>query len=198
MESRGNIRVNRNPNIEPFGPGDSVKVSYRVREGERERTQVFQGVVIKRRGGTSIGANFTVRRIAQSIGVERTFPLGSPLLERVEVIRRGAVRRARLYYLKKLVGRAARIKERVRPRRYPELKYAETVVEENEASVAEVGETETVIEENEASVTEVGETETVIEENEASVAEVGETETVIEENEASVTSQESAEKEKLA
>ncbi len=120
MEARGDLNLSPNPNIEPFGPGDSVKVSYRVREGERERVQVFQGVVLRKRGGKSMGASFTVRRIAQNIGVERTFPLASPLLERVEVTRRGAVRRARLYYLQKLVGRAARIKERTHPRRHPD------------------------------------------------------------------------------
>ena len=121
MASLADISLKPNPNVEPFGPGDSVKVSFRVREGERERVQVFQGVVILKRGGKGIGANFTVRRVTHSIGVERTFPLASPLLERVEVSRRGAVRRARLYYLRNLVGRAARIKERTRPRRFPDV-----------------------------------------------------------------------------
>ena len=107
------INVHANPKIQEFGPGDSVKVNYRVREGERERIQAFQGVVIKRRG-EGPGANFTVRRITQNIGVERTFPLYSPRIESVEVVRRGKVRRARLYYLRGRFGRAARIKEKGR------------------------------------------------------------------------------------
>lgn len=107
--------VSLNPRVSNFGPGDTVKVSFRVREGERERAQVFQGVVIRRKGG-GVGATFTVRRVAHSIGVERVFPLHSPLLESVEVVRYGLVRRARLYYLRNLRGKAARIKERRRPR----------------------------------------------------------------------------------
>ena len=107
--------VNLNPLVSNFGPGDTVKVSFRVREGERERAQVFQGVVIRKKGG-GVGATFTVRRVTHSIGVERVFPLYSPLLESVEVVRYGLVRRAKLYYLRNLRGRAARIKERRRPR----------------------------------------------------------------------------------
>jgi large subunit ribosomal protein L19 len=87
-----------------------------VREGERERVQAFQGVVISRRGGGP-NATFSVRRVTYSIGIERTFPLYSPLLESVEVVRRGDVRRAKLYYLRGLSGRAARIKERRQPAR---------------------------------------------------------------------------------
>jgi large subunit ribosomal protein L19 len=87
-----------------------------VREGERERVQAFQGVVISRRGGGP-NATFSVRRVTYSIGIERTFPLYSPLLESVEVVRRGDVRRAKLYYLRGLSGRAARIKERRQPGR---------------------------------------------------------------------------------
>ena len=113
MDANSLIPVNPNPKVQEFGPGDTVRVSFRVREGERERTQAFQGVVIKRRGGGP-GANFTVRRIAQNIGVERTFPLYSPLIDSVEIVRRGVVRQARLYYLRGLTGRAARIKERGR------------------------------------------------------------------------------------
>lgn len=107
------MRVNANPKMEHFGPGDSIKVNYRVREGDRERIQAFQGVVLKKRG-QGPGSNFTVRRITQNIGVERTFPTYSPLIESVEVVRRGKVRRARLYYLRGLSGKAARIKERGR------------------------------------------------------------------------------------
>lgn len=113
MDAHRFINVEANPKIAEFGPGDSIKVNFRVREGERQRIQAFQGVVIKKRGGGP-GANFTVRRIAQNIGVERTFPLYSPLIDSVEIVRRGVVRQARLYYLRGLTGRAARIKERGR------------------------------------------------------------------------------------
>jgi large subunit ribosomal protein L19 len=96
-----------------FGPGDTVRVSAKVVEGERERTQVFEGVVIRRNHGGA-GANFTVRRMAHGVGVERTFNLNSPRLEKVKVVRKGRVRRARLYYLRGLTGKAARIKEKAR------------------------------------------------------------------------------------
>ena len=99
--------------LEEFGAGDTVRVSAKVVEGERERTQVFEGVVIRRNNGGA-GANFTVRRMAHGVGVERTFNLNSPRLEKVKVVRRGKVRRARLYYLRGLTGKAARIKERAR------------------------------------------------------------------------------------
>ena len=99
----------RNPNIDEFGPGDTVRVQVRVVEGERERVQPFEGVVLRRTGGPA-GA-FTVRRLASGIGVERTFPLNSPRIAGLTVIRRGRVRRARLYYLRGLTGRAARVKE---------------------------------------------------------------------------------------
>jgi len=105
------IEVKPNPNIPLLSPGDTVKVSSKVVEGDRERIQVFQGVVIKvRRGG--VGANFTVRRVAYGIGVERTFPLYSPMVEKVEVVRHGRVRRAKLYYLRGLSAKASRIKEK--------------------------------------------------------------------------------------
>ena len=105
------VKPNPNPNIPPLAPGDSVKVSIKVVEGDRERIQVFQGVIIKvRRGG--VGANFTVRRVAYGVGVERTFPLYSPLVEKVEVMRHGKVRRAKLYYLRGLSAKASRIKEK--------------------------------------------------------------------------------------
>ena len=98
--------------VPTFGPGDTVRVHARVVEGTRERVQVFEGVVIRRRDG-GINENFTVRRIAShGIGVERTFLLHSPRIDRIEVPRRGRVRRDRLYYLRGLTGRAARIKER--------------------------------------------------------------------------------------
>ena len=106
------------PNLPEFGAGDTVRVNFRIREGDRERVQAFQGVVIRRQNGTSPGANFTVRRIAGGgIGVERIFPLHSPLIDSLEVTRQGSVRRAKLYYLRGLQGRAARIKEKAIPRR---------------------------------------------------------------------------------
>ena len=98
--------------VPEFAPGDNVKVHAKVVEGTRERIQIFEGVVIRRRAG-GINENFTVRRIAShGVGVERTFLLHSPRIDRIEVVRRGRVRRAKLYYLRGLTGRAARIKER--------------------------------------------------------------------------------------
>ncbi|MCA0988054.1 MULTISPECIES: 50S ribosomal protein L19 [Bacillales] len=93
-----------------FRPGDTVKVHVKVVEGTRERIQVFEGVVIKRRGG-GISETFTVRKISYGTGVERTFPVHSPKVAKLEVVRRGKVRRAKLYYLRALRGKAARIKE---------------------------------------------------------------------------------------
>lgn len=100
-----------NPNIPTLSPGDTVKVSTKIVEGEKERIQIFQGVLIKVRRGAD-GGNFTVRRVAYGVGVERTFPFLSPRLAKVEVIRHGKVRRARLYYLRGLSSKAARIKEK--------------------------------------------------------------------------------------
>lgn len=97
--------------IPNFRPGDSVRVQVKVVEGTRERLQAFEGLVIARSGG-SARETFTVRRISYGIGVERTFPVHSPRVEKIEVIRRGIVRRAKLYYLRKLTGKAARIKEK--------------------------------------------------------------------------------------
>ena len=94
-----------------FGPGDTVKVHVKIKEGEKERVQVFQGVVISKRKGT-VNATFTVRKVSYGVGVERIFPLHSPVISKIEVISRGRVRRAKIYYLRKLRGRAARIKER--------------------------------------------------------------------------------------
>ncbi len=111
MEAPNLISLEPNPNIEEFSPGDTVRVSARVTEGNRTRTQVFEGVVIRDRG-SGPGASFTVRRVTHEIGVERTFMRHSPNVEGVKVVRRGKVRRARLYYLRGRSGRAARIKER--------------------------------------------------------------------------------------
>ena len=98
--------------IPDFKPGDTVRAHVKVVEGTRERVQVFEGVVIHRKG-TGVRETFTVRRISYNVGVERTFPVHSPRLERIEVVRRGIVRRAKLYYLRNLSGKAARIKEKL-------------------------------------------------------------------------------------
>jgi large subunit ribosomal protein L19 len=94
-----------------FRPGDTVSVHVRVVEGDKERIQVFQGVVIARRGGGT-RENFTVRKISGGVGVERIFPLHSPVIDKIDLVRRGKVRRAKLYYLRGLRGKAARIEER--------------------------------------------------------------------------------------
>ncbi len=94
-----------------FAPGDTVKVHVKIKEGEKERIQVFQGVVISKRKGTT-NATFTVRKVSYGVGVERIFPMHSPIIDKVEVIAHGRVRRAKIYYLRKLRGKAARIKER--------------------------------------------------------------------------------------
>ena len=99
--------------IPEFKPGDTVNVHVKVVEGTRERIQQFQGVIIRRRGG-GMRETFTVRRISYGVGVERTFPLHSPRIEKIEVVRKGKVRRAKLFYLRKLRGKAARIKEQHR------------------------------------------------------------------------------------
>jgi large subunit ribosomal protein L19 len=94
-----------------FAPGDTVRVQVKVVEGEKERLQAFEGVVIRRRGGGA-SASFTVRRISYGVGVERTFPLHSPRVDRIQVTKRAAVRRSKLYYLRDLAGKAARLKEK--------------------------------------------------------------------------------------
>jgi large subunit ribosomal protein L19 len=102
------------PGIPDFRPGDTLKVHVRVTEGNRSRIQVFQGVVIRRQGGAA-RETFTVRKISYGVGVERTFPVHTPAIESIEVVTRGHVRRAKLYYLRSLRGKAARIKERREP-----------------------------------------------------------------------------------
>ena len=111
MDAAQLLKKDANPRIPKFSAGDTVRVNFRIREGERERIQVFQGVVIRLQNGKGPAANFTVRRITAGIGIERVFPLHSPLVESLEVTRYGNVRRAKLYYLRGLQGRAARIKE---------------------------------------------------------------------------------------
>jgi large subunit ribosomal protein L19 len=97
--------------VPDFRPGDTLKVHVRVTEGNRSRIQIFQGVVIRRQGGGA-RETFTVRKVSYSVGVERTFPLNSPSIDKIEVVTRGDVRRAKLYYLRNLRGKAARIKEK--------------------------------------------------------------------------------------
>ena len=102
--------------IPDFKPGDNVKVHVRLKEGDKERIQLFEGLVIARKHG-GVSESFTVRKISSGIGVERTFPLHSPSIAKIEVTRRGRVRRAKLYYLRDLRGKAASIKERDRARK---------------------------------------------------------------------------------
>ena len=97
--------------IPAFNVGDTVKVHVKIKEGNRERIQIFEGFVLKRQGG-GIGETFTVRRIASGVGVEKTFPIHSPLVEKIEVVRRGRVRRARLHYMRQRTGKASKIKAR--------------------------------------------------------------------------------------
>ncbi len=104
-------QVKVNPNIPQVSPGDTVRVSFKVKEANRERVQTLLGLVVKVRRGAS-GGNFTVRRVTSGVGVEHTFPFASPFLEKVEVVRHGKVRRAKLYYIRRLSAREARLKER--------------------------------------------------------------------------------------
>ena len=97
--------------ITPFRPGDTLRVNVRVKEGDKERVQAFEGVCIARRGG-GVSETFTVRKISNGVGVERIFPIHSPMVAEIVVVRRGAVRRAKLYYLRDVTGKAARNKER--------------------------------------------------------------------------------------
>jgi large subunit ribosomal protein L19 len=170
MNGKSYLDLKPNPNIPDFRPGDSVRVHAKVVEGERERIQIFEGVVIRiRRRGA--GSAFTVRRVTHGVGVERVFPYFSPLVERVEVSRVGRVRRARLYYLRDRVGKAARIKPGSRarfekltaPGTVPEPEPEEEYIEE-EAAISEDGATpedelaeEAVAEEGEAPVEQVAE-----------------------------------------
>jgi large subunit ribosomal protein L19 len=106
-------RETRRRDLPPFRPGDTVRVHVKIREGDKERTQVFEGVVIRRRrGGAS--ATFTVRKVSYGVGVERIFPIESPAVQRVEIKSRGHVRRARLYYLRELRGKKARLRSKLR------------------------------------------------------------------------------------
>ena len=153
------VNVKRNPRIPELAPGDTVRVYIKVVEGGKERLQPFQGVVIRMHGGGA-GATFTVRRIAYGVGVERTFPFFSPRVERVEIIRHGKVRRAKLYYLRGRSGKAARIKER-RVDREKELSRMEQLAaeaeEETTTGAAEIAEEELLAEQEEVLTEEVTE-----------------------------------------
>jgi len=109
VNSISQIKVN--PNIPQISPGDTVRVSFKVKEASRERVQTLLGLVVRVRRGAG-GGNFTVRRVTYGVGVEHTFPFASPFLEKVEVVRHGKVRRAKLYYIRRLSAREARLKER--------------------------------------------------------------------------------------
>jgi large subunit ribosomal protein L19 len=137
VNSTSQIKVN--PNIPQISPGDTVRVSFKVKEAGRERVQTLLGLVVRIRRGSG-GGNFTVRRVTYGIGVEHTFPFASPLLEKVEVVRHGKVRRAKLYYIRRLSAREARLKER-REKMVEEAGVVEAVGEEVEAEEAEVEET---------------------------------------------------------
>ena len=104
-------RSSMRDDVPDFAPGDTLKVHVKVVEGNKERVQVFQGVVIRRSGG-GVQETFTVRKLSSGVGVERTFPLHSPIIDRIEVFTRGDVRRAKLYYLRDRIGKAARVKEK--------------------------------------------------------------------------------------
>ena len=123
----GKYRKKKIPN---FSSGDTVKVHVRIKEGDKERIQVFEGVVLQKRG-KGISQSFTVRKVSSGIGVERIFPLHSPSVSDVEVIKKGKVRRAKLFYLRKMKGKAAKIEEREEPEKR-EKEAAEDVTEDNQ------------------------------------------------------------------
>lgn len=163
-----------NPRIPQFNAGDTVRVNFRIREGERERIQAFQGVVIRLNHGKGPAANFTVRRISGGIGIERVFPLHSPLIESLEITRYGSVRRAKLYYLRGLQGRAARIKELnpAQRRRAAEAQAAAAARREEAQAAAEAEARElAAAEAEELEEAEVDESEAVAEAEETAVAE---------------------------
>jgi large subunit ribosomal protein L19 len=141
MDVASLVEVKKNPKIPDIAPGDTVRVSVKIVEGGKERIQVFQGVVLKIKHGGN-GAGFTVRHVAFGVGVERTFPYNSPLVEKVEIVRQGKVRRARLYYLRGLSGKEARRKIKRVERKVREQVGEELLVappeEEVEPVVAEV------------------------------------------------------------
>ncbi len=159
-------RTRLRKDIPPFRPGDQVKVHVKVREGGRERLQVFEGVVIARRGG-GLRESFTVRKISFGVGVERTFPIHAPAVAKLEVVRHGKVRRAKLYYLRELSGRRAKIEER--RSRIQEWQPEADVPEEAEPEAAAIEEASGGTEEVPADPAAADETASVSEEPEAAV-----------------------------
>ena len=185
MDIREFVKPKMNPNIPQISPGDTVKVRLKTMEGDKERLQHFQGVVIKMRKGVD-GGSFTVRRVSYGIGVERTFPFQSPSVQHVEVLRHGKVRRAKLYYMRRLSAKRARLKER-RERAIEQAaaeegqvmpEEAQTVLEEQQAVTPEeqVASQEEQVEAQEEQVTAqekkaVAEEEQVVSEEEQATAE---------------------------
>ena len=110
MNDESWLKENLKESVPEFGIGDTVRVSYKIKEGNKERIQAYEGVVIARKNG-SVRESFTVRRVSFGVGVERTFPLHSPKIEKIEVVKKGKVRRAKLFYLRDLTGKATKIKE---------------------------------------------------------------------------------------
>lgn len=137
MDIKSLSQFKTKPNIPQVSAGDMVRVSFKVKEANRERLQTFPGLVIRVRKGSG-GGNFTIRRVAHAVGVEHTFPFVSPLLDKVEVVRHGKVRRVKLYYMRRLSAREARLKER--RERMMEKIAVEEVVEVGEAEVVEAAE----------------------------------------------------------
>jgi large subunit ribosomal protein L19 len=166
MDVSSLVDIKKNANIPDITPGDTVRVSTRIVEGDKERIQVFQGVVIKiKRGGH--GASYTVRHVAFGIGVERTFPMSSPMVEKVEIVREGKVRRSRLYYLRSLSGKEARRKIKRVERRARQVgeellqpspeEEIEPVMDEAAVAIEEVPETEQAVAEAPEAVEEIKE-----------------------------------------
>ena len=186
MKIESLIELKANPRIPAFRPGDSVRVHAKVIEGDRQRIQAFEGVVLRiRRGG--VNSNFTVRRISHGIGVERIFPYFSPLVDKVDVVRVGSVRRAKLYYLRERIGKAGRIKAGSRARFEELTALPAAAYEEAEAAAeAEAAEEEAMAEQvvTEEAITEEvveAEAEAEVAAEEAAVEEAPEAEVVTEE-----------------
>jgi large subunit ribosomal protein L19 len=178
MDAHHLVELKKNRNIPEFRAGDTVQVNYRVTEGERSRIQPFIGVVIRRTGGTSPAACFTVRHIAKGFGVERTFPIYSPHVDSVLIQRYGKVRRAKLFYLRELSGRAARIKELTV---VPEWRKASAILAPLEDVIEPEEELEAVEEVAEEPVAEVATEEPVAEEAAVEATETSEAEAATEE-----------------
>ncbi len=138
MDIREFVKPKMNPSIPQIAAGDTVRVSLRTKEGDKERVQHFQGVVIRMRRGVD-GGSFTVRRVSYGVGVERTFPFQSPFVQSVEVLRHGQVRRAKLYYLRRLSAKQARLKERREKALEPVLAEEEPKTEEGQQGEQAVG-----------------------------------------------------------